>query len=258
MRVHIVTPANRGLYGVQLDQMHRQRREVFIDRLGWTEIDTGDALERDEFDTPDTFYLLLLGDIGEVLGSARLLPTWKPHLFETTLGDFLNDRDRARGPGIWEVSRWIAGPGFDPKTDRICRALMFAALAEFGLHFGATAVVASVDETFMAYFDEIGVPIETLGGPVSYGQGQGYAVRCEVSIAALRGIRALMKLRAPAAFTAGAVLDERPNDPVRWAILDRLLEVENRSHLESLLGAIHMLTEAALGSAEPETVRRRA
>ncbi|TRO86576.1 autoinducer(acylhomoserine lactone) synthesis protein, partial [Glycocaulis profundi] len=47
MRVHIVTPANRGLYGVQLEQMHRQRREVFIDRLGWSEIDTGEELERD-------------------------------------------------------------------------------------------------------------------------------------------------------------------------------------------------------------------
>ena len=50
MKVHIITSANRAVYGRELEQMHRLRHEIFVEELGWTDLWSAEGVERDDFD----------------------------------------------------------------------------------------------------------------------------------------------------------------------------------------------------------------
>lgn len=238
MRVHIVTPANRTLYVRQLDQMHRQRQEIFVQRMGWKAIDSGEPLEVDQFDHQHAVYMLLLGDVGEVLGSARLLPTWKEHMFQTVLAPFVEREGRCSGAGVWELSRWIAGPGHDRETDAECRGYMVTALAEFALTFNAEAIVACTDPRHINLFAELGWPLEIIGGPKSYGEGDAIAVRCAIRESDLDRCRHIFRLPVPATTIMAASAPPRLIDPRAWAIIDQLLEVEDPDLLEDMILAL--------------------
>lgn len=238
MRVHIVTPANRGLYPRQLEQMHRQRRAVFVEKMGWRALDTDSPLEIDQFDHEHAAYLLLLGDVGEVLGSARLLPTWRPYMFQTILKDFVDSPGRSQGPGVWELSRWIAGPGHDRATDAECRGYMVTALAEFALSFGAEALVACTDPRHINLFAELGWGLEIIGGPKSYGEGEAVAVRCSVTEDDLKRTRHIFGLTVPACTMMAPAAPVGGIDPRAWAIMDQMLEVDEPELLEDMILAL--------------------
>lgn len=56
--IFIVTGENRHLFESELAQMHRQRKAVFIDDLGWKVPAIG-GMEIDSYDHANTIYLLL-------------------------------------------------------------------------------------------------------------------------------------------------------------------------------------------------------
>lgn len=90
-----------------LDQMFRQRHEIYIKERGWTGLPSGEApLERDEFDTPDAIYLLALDDRENALGGSRLLPTTKPHLFGEKFLHLARTRGVPKGDDIYELTRF--------------------------------------------------------------------------------------------------------------------------------------------------------
>lgn len=251
MRVHIVTPANRGLYEDQIDQMHRQRRHIFVDTLGWKALDDSGPKESDQFDHEHAVYMLLLGDVGEVLASARLLPTWKTHMFETVLADFVETPGRESGPGVWELSRWIAGPGHDHESDAECRGLMVAALAEFSLSFGADAIVACTDPRHLNLFAELGWPLEVIGGPKPYPEGTGVGVRCMIGERDLRRVREIFKLKVPASVIMAPSGPRRPVDPRAWAVIDQMLEVDDPDLLEDMIMSVTAMARRRKSEAKP-------
>jgi len=54
-------------------QVAHYRHKVFIEMLGW-ELETRNGEELDQFDRPDTLYVVSQDDDGNVNGCARLLP----------------------------------------------------------------------------------------------------------------------------------------------------------------------------------------
>jgi hypothetical protein len=62
----------------EIDAMHRDRAEIFSDRLGW-EVTVKNGYERDEFDDANPLYLVSVDpDTEEYRGSLRMLPTTGP------------------------------------------------------------------------------------------------------------------------------------------------------------------------------------
>jgi acyl-homoserine lactone synthase len=61
--IFIVNHENRVHFEQELEEMHRQRKKIFIERLGWTLAVSGD-LEIDEYDGEETLYLLSLQSAG--------------------------------------------------------------------------------------------------------------------------------------------------------------------------------------------------
>ena len=227
MRVHIVTPANRHLYTAQLDQMHRQRRAMFVEKRKWTELDNGSPYEIDEFDHNGAFYLLAVGDVGEVHGSARLVPTWKPHLFGGVLSDYVDNKEAARGPGVWEYSRWLPGSGLDPSLDGACRAALLCATAEFALSHQVEAFVACIETRFLNIFAEVGWPVAFLGEPQRFNRGKAVAIRFAIGPDELQSTRDCFGYSSPSSLELPAWGPDARLDPASFAVLDAILAIED-------------------------------
>jgi acyl homoserine lactone synthase len=85
----------------------RFRHQVFVETLGW-QLQTRDGLEFDQFDRPDTVYVVARADDGSISGTARLLPTDKPYLLGDVFPQLLHGTPAPQSPKIWELSRFAA------------------------------------------------------------------------------------------------------------------------------------------------------
>lgn len=83
------------------------RHQVFVEMLGW-ELDTPNGYEWDQFDRPDTFYVVARDDTQRITGCARLLPTTKPYLLGEIFPELLNGLPPPCVPDVWELSRFAA------------------------------------------------------------------------------------------------------------------------------------------------------
>lgn len=83
------------------------RHKVFIEMLGW-ELQTQQGIELDQFDRPDTVYVVSQNDDGGVNGCARLLPTDRPYLLGEVFPQLLNGQTPPSSADIWELSRFAA------------------------------------------------------------------------------------------------------------------------------------------------------
>lgn len=93
----------QGLYS----RVARYRHKVFVEQLGW-ELRTQDDVELDQFDRPDTVYVVAQDDEGHVFGCARLLPTTRPYLLGELFPQLLNGLLPPCSPDVWELSRFAA------------------------------------------------------------------------------------------------------------------------------------------------------
>ena len=83
------------------------RHQVFVEQLGWA-LRTENGMESDQFDRPDTVYVVAQDDQGHVSGCARLLPTTRPYLLGEVFPQLLNGLTPPCSPDVWELSRFAA------------------------------------------------------------------------------------------------------------------------------------------------------
>ncbi|MFC4595403.1 acyl-homoserine-lactone synthase [Sphingobium tyrosinilyticum] len=115
--------------------MYRDRKRVFIDLLGWDLPVLDDKFEIDQFDSPDTLYLIVGQPDGTHLGSMRLLPTDRP----TIIGDFfehLCDTGAPRSGQVWELSRLCLSPRIRAAERRGVRNRLLTSAVQFALRNG--------------------------------------------------------------------------------------------------------------------------
>lgn len=84
--------------------MFADRKQVFVDRLGWDVSVTDDRYEIDRFDTDGATYFVAADSKGGHAGSLRLLPTTEPHILDSLFAQ-LCDGPVPRGPSICEITR---------------------------------------------------------------------------------------------------------------------------------------------------------
>lgn len=83
------------------------RYKVFVEKLGW-ELDTPVGYERDQFDNPETIYVVARNSKKEIIGCSRLLPTSEPYLLSEVFPELLGGNPPPHSPEIWEISRFSA------------------------------------------------------------------------------------------------------------------------------------------------------
>jgi acyl-homoserine lactone synthase len=160
--LQVISGKDRARRRTLLDQMHRDRKTVFVDRLGWRVPVVGDEFEIDQFDGDAAIYLIATGPAGEHTGSVRLLPTSGPHLLADVF-PHLCERGVPRGPDIWEITRLFTAAGHpDPRSVR--RQLVLG-MVEFAVMHKIRRYTCLTHVPYLSSVLSVGWDCEPLGLP---------------------------------------------------------------------------------------------
>ena len=122
------------------------RHQVFVERLGWP-LHTENGMESDQFDRPDTVYVVAQDAHGHITGCARLLSTTGPYLLGEVFPQLLNGLPPPHSPEVWELSRFAAvdlhsrGAPYESTPTRVAHKLLELSIACAAGH-GAKKLIA--------------------------------------------------------------------------------------------------------------------
>ncbi len=194
--VDVVTAHNRHNYRDVVEQMHRDRKKIFVDQLKWDIPVVDGQYEKDQFDTDDAIYLMALDPAKtRHMGSVRLLNSSGPHL----LGDvfpYLCEKGVPRGDDVWEITRLCTAPYKDVEP-RPVRGRIATALCEFGLLYGINKYTCVAHIQWLSALLAVGWECEMLGEPRQVGNEVIGAMSISISAATLQMFRDRKKSRIP-------------------------------------------------------------
>lgn len=163
-----------------LRSMFEARKRVFVDLLKWDVPVLEDRFELDQFDDEHATYLIVGGERGEHLGSARLLETVRPHLLDTLFAD-LCAAPPPRGPNILEITRFCLERRLTAPRRLAVRNCLVSALADHALRRGVTTYTGVAELGWLQQILAFGWTCRPLGLPkVSHGRMLG-ALRIDIS-----------------------------------------------------------------------------
>jgi len=105
--MRVISGAVAGLPEGYYGRVTHYRHRVFVEQLGW-HLDAQDGAETDQFDRPDTVYVMVEDEGGNIAGCARLLQTTRPYLLGEIFPQLLNGLAPPSDPTVWELSRFAA------------------------------------------------------------------------------------------------------------------------------------------------------
>jgi N-acyl-L-homoserine lactone synthetase len=147
-----------------MQAMFAARKKVFVDLLKWDVPVLDGRFEVDQFDDQFANYLILADSAGTHLGSARILPTTRPHI----LGDLFPDLcepPSPRGPGTFEITRFCLDRGLTARERREVRDQLVLALVDHALANGISRYVAIAEMGWYRQIVGFGWQCTTLGAP---------------------------------------------------------------------------------------------
>ncbi len=103
--IEIIQPGQSGKTK-SLIEMHKVRKLIFSDRMKWNVNISKEGLEIDDFDLPESVYILSRDQIGRVCGVWRMLPTTSPSMIRNIWPEFLETLPIECDDNIWELSRF--------------------------------------------------------------------------------------------------------------------------------------------------------
>lgn len=195
--IFIVNAGNRAMFERDLLQMHRQRKAVFVEGLGWN-VPVVNDLEIDRYDREDTTYLVAKEDLGgPVLASVRLLPTIGPHLMIDLFPEACSG-ETPRGPAIWEVSRFCATPTVRSRRWRMQLLWeMVCGVMETALLFDLDEVTFAANRALLPLMLNCGWHAVPLGPTLPDGNDKVTAVRASITTEGLRNVRRRFGINGP-------------------------------------------------------------
>ena len=195
--IRIINGIRRNQFPNDIDAMHRLRKRVFHDLLGW-DVQVRGAWEIDDYDRANPLYVLSYGDEGRLRGSLRLLPTLGPNMLDDTFPVLLGDGPEIRSATIWESSRFCIDP--EISQDRainqvtIAAAELMCGVGELGLASGLSHIVTVTDVFLERMFKRMGCPGMRIGEAKRIGVVQAVAVSWEVSQDLLDRMKAIAEI----------------------------------------------------------------
>jgi acyl homoserine lactone synthase len=199
--IRIVTKDNAERNVRNLYQMHRLRKAVFKDRLGW-DVTVSGEFEFDQYDALGPSYLLSMDRYGTLNGCVRLLPTTGPNMLRDIFPYFVTKAAVPRGERVWEASRFaVSGNAATVETglSQTTYDLLIGVL-KFGLSNGISTIACVVDVRMERILRRAGWQLDRLGSAHRIGNTIALAGQLAVSAQILRQLEA----RAGTAHAAAA------------------------------------------------------
>lgn len=195
--VAVITSDNRVKYREQLNQMHRDRKKVFVDRWKWSLPVVDGQYEIDQFDTESAVYLLGLDTASRAhLSSVRLLPTTKPYLLGSLFSELCEDAP-PENEETWEITRYCEAPDSPKALARAAGDKIGIALVEFALLHGIANYVCVTHAAMLSQVLSEGWECEPLGLPKEINGELVVAITMKVSTAILQLLRQRCGQRYP-------------------------------------------------------------
>jgi acyl homoserine lactone synthase len=198
--IRIVTKDNAERHVDNLYQMHRIRKAVFKDRLGW-DVPVSGEFEVDQYDALGPSYLLSIDRYGTLNGCVRLLPTTGPNMLRDIFPSFLTKAAVPRGERVWEASRFAVSRNTTAAEAGLSQTTydLLIGVLKFGLSNGITTIVCVVDLGMERILRRAGWQLERLGPAHRIGSTIAMAGQLDVSAQILRRLEARVGLAHAAA-----------------------------------------------------------
>jgi acyl-homoserine lactone synthase len=143
--VLLVDRSNAAQHQALLDQMHRVRKQVFVDRRKWPLPVIDGQFEIDQYDTEHAIYLINEDKAtGEHLASVRLLSSARPYLMGDIFPGLCQD-GAPRCADTWEITRLCNTPGLERERARKARHKLAVALVEYAVLHGITRYTCMIE-----------------------------------------------------------------------------------------------------------------
>jgi N-acyl-L-homoserine lactone synthetase len=188
--IRIVTKDNAGRHVGNLYEMHRLRKTVFKDRLGW-DVTVSGELEVDEYDGLESSYLLSIDRHG-VNGCVRLLPTTGPNMLRDIFPSLVTKAAVPCGDRVWEASRFAVSSNSAMAEAGLSHTTydLLIGVLRFGLSKGISTIACVVDVRMERILRRAGWQLERLGPARRIGNTIAMAGQLEVSAHVLRQLEA--------------------------------------------------------------------
>jgi N-acyl-L-homoserine lactone synthetase len=162
--VFVAERVRRPLADEVLRAMFEARKRVFVDLLKWDVPVLEGRFELDQFDDEHAVYLIVRGEEGEHLGSARLLETLRPHLLDTLFAE-LCAAPPPRGPSILEITRFCLDRRLPAPRRLVVRNCLVSALTDYALLRGIATYTGVADFRWLQQILAFGWACRPLGLP---------------------------------------------------------------------------------------------
>ena len=188
--IHVVTARNAHLYPDVLESYHRWRHRIYVEERGWTYLRQDDAIEKDQFDTPEATHLIALDD-GEVVGGSRLIPMSAPTLLSEVFSDLVERGEVPRDARTIDWTRMFVVPSHRlGRQPRSVGGALFCGVMEYCLSVDAERVGGVMETFWLPRWQEFGWTTRALGLPREIEGSMTLAAFMDVSESALQGVRA--------------------------------------------------------------------
>jgi acyl-homoserine lactone synthase len=174
--IHIVTAENMTAYQAEMEQAFRLRHAVFVDEMGWENLQKPDGREIDQFDDGRAVHMLCIED-DRVVGYQRMLPSQRPHILSEVLPQ-LCDGDFPVGPHIWEWTRYCVVQGHRDRGRMLSPVgnLLLSAIVEWGLASGVSKIIIEMNPIWLLRLVQLHFRVTPLGIPQEVGRDSVVAV----------------------------------------------------------------------------------
>jgi acyl homoserine lactone synthase len=198
--IRIVTKDNAERNVSTLYQMHRLRKSVFKDRLGWDVAVSGE-FEFDQYDALGPSYLLSVDGHGTLNGCVRLLPTTGPNMLRDIFPYFVTKAAVPLSEGVWEASRFAVSGNTTAVETGLSQTTydLLIGVLKFGLSNGISTIACVVDVRMERILRRAGWQLERLGPAHRIGNTIALAGQLAVSAQILRQLEARVGLAHAAA-----------------------------------------------------------
>jgi acyl homoserine lactone synthase len=212
--IRLVQGHQRSAHAREVDAMHRLRRKVFHDRMGW-EVSVIRHWEIDGFDVLDPLYLLSIDQNHRLVGTLRLLPTTGFTMINDVFGELLPDKAPIVSPLIWESSRFAVDREADvpigPNGISRATAELGLGMNAVGMRLGLTHIVTVYDAFVHRALRRAHCAGEPIGEPRRIGNSLAYAVFYEVGPETEARVRAVSGIK-------GDVLEGNAEEDLRLKV----------------------------------------
>jgi N-acyl-L-homoserine lactone synthetase len=162
-----------------LQAMFEARKQVFVDLLKWDVPVLAGRYEIDQFDDEHAIYLIVADATGEHLGSARLLPTTRPHILDTLFPD-LCAGEPPRGAHCFEITRFCLGRNQNAKQRLETRNRLVSSIAQYALENDISAYTGVAELAWLQQILAFGWRCRPLGLPQVIGGRTLGALRIDI------------------------------------------------------------------------------